>query len=139
MFIDNNIGLFITDNIKMNPFYSIHLSQKMVSNIKKDNKKYALFIDDDPREPAWTTISYFLEHRFEISKKTFKQITYNDYYKKINFEHKESIINEWNNSIFVEYYYPSVDNNINNWLSIYFIFINVDGEDKLVGLSRNYQ
>lgn len=136
-YIDENLGLFITDNIKMNSFYSIHLSKKMISNIRNDNKKLAFFIDDDPREPAWTTLVYFMEHRFCISKNSIKNIEFNNYYKKIDFDLTDSLIYAWNDSVFVEYCYFSPENE-SNLLSIYYIFLKIDGEFKLIGLTRDY-
>lgn len=137
-YIDDDMGLFITDNIKMNSFYSIHISKKMLKNIQHDEKKYAFFIDDDPRSPAWTTLFHYMESRFPLGKKELGNISFNDFYKGNDLDLENSLIKEWNDMLFIEYYYLPSKDYVIDWLSVYFIFKKINGDYKLVGLTRNY-
>lgn len=138
-YIDDDMGLFITDNINMNSFYSIHISKKMLKNIRNNEKKYAFFVDDDPRSPAWTTLFHYMETRFPLDKKDLEMISFNEFSVDNNSNLENSLIKEWNDAVFIEYYYLPSKEYVIDWLAVYFVFKQINGEYKLVGLTRNYQ
>lgn len=139
-YIDDNYGLYITDNILMKHKYSNNLSKEMIANIQNDMQKYSIYVDDDPNDPAFITWLYYFEHRFPISQRQVEIITYNAFSSNDILNTEDTILDKIQDSIFVEYRYKGTEKySYSDWLNIYYIFAKIGSDYKLVGLTRNYQ
>ena len=139
-FIDPKIGLYFTDLINISSKFSNHLSYEEVQNIESDTTKRPLFCND--AEPWVTTVSNYFSSAFAKDLKLLEKISFNKYYKnphssELGYEEKNNLINYFEDSIFIEFYYrPSGRYGDIDWQSTYFIFKKINNEFKLVGLSR---
>ena len=139
-FIDPEIGLYFTDLISMSSKFSNHLTYEEVQNIEIETKICSLYCND--AEPWVTTISNYFSKVFSKELKLLEKISLNKYYKNphstsLGYDEKNNLINFFEDSIFVEFYYrPSGRFGDIDWQSTYFIFKKINNKFKLVGLSR---